>query len=643
MLEFWEQRVGMVAKDGVQGPPARKERGSRFKLPPGCDGRTDPGPGFWETFPRQREFKGSVLVSAVKLMSLALAVGGVNMDMVNLVCRDLEEGADIGCRGASRGQTVSGNAASCQLYPEQITDAVGGWLEKGFAAGPFSKEEVPEGAKINGMMCRPKPSGAVRVILNMSAPEGMSVNDGIDASEFPTEMSSTTKWLAVLNKAGKGCLMTKADWADAYKHIWVRAADRVLQWFSWLGMFFVELCLVFGTASSPGLYDRFAKVVLDLALAVSKFPREMVCQYLDDVCAAAPAGSAALGRFREAYQQVAEQLGVKLASEDDPDKAFAPATVGTVLGVRYDTVAWTWSIPEDKLGRLNEQVLAALHAVALPRHEVWSLVGRIIHYCPLVASGRFNIHHLININGKTGGRNDLVPLEGGVKRQLRFWLIMLNATSGLASIPQVWERAPAWAREFFTDAAGGSTSYLGAGCGGVSGDWWFYLPWGRKINTGVSYRGRRLAGKMSALELVGPLVCVCADPDMVRCRAIRIWVDNIGSVRIWRKGYSNSCSLSTTLVRALAAVAAALGCRVFVEKVARCSSPPAVMADALSKAAFGKFREAAAAAAWPLRLEPAWVPPALLRWVASPVEDECLGRDILRDLRPRTELLGDIY
>ena len=126
MLEFWEQKVGMVAKDGVRGPPARKERSSRFKLPAGCDGRTDPGPGFWETFPRQREFKGSVLVSAMRLMSLVLAVGGVNMDMVKLVCRDLVEGVDIGCRGASRGQTVRGNAASCQLYLEQITDAVGG-------------------------------------------------------------------------------------------------------------------------------------------------------------------------------------------------------------------------------------------------------------------------------------------------------------------------------------------------------------------------------------------------------------------------------------------------------------------------------------------------------------------------------------
>ena len=254
------------------------------------------------------------MVSAVKLISLALAVGGMDMEMVRLVCRDLEHGADIGCRGVGREPAVSGNAASCQLFPGQITDAIGSWLDKGFAAGPFTAAELPVGAKVNGIMCRPKPSGAVRVILNMSAPAGKSVNDGIDSGEFPAVMSSTAKWLAVLNKAGRGCLMTKVDWADAYKHVRVRAADTALQWFSWMGMFFVELCLVFGTASSPGIYDRLAKVVLGLALALSKFPRDMVCQYLDDVCAAAPAGSTALGRFREAYQQVAAQVGGEVST-----------------------------------------------------------------------------------------------------------------------------------------------------------------------------------------------------------------------------------------------------------------------------------------------------------------------------------------
>ena len=184
-MTFWKQRAEMVMKEGVLGAPPKKELGSKYKLPAGCDGSTDPGAEFWGKFPRKRDQKGTVLVTAMKLMSLALAVGGVDMRMVELVCQDLEQGADIGCRGVARGPTVSGNAASCRQYPEQITDAVGGWLEKGFAAGPFSKEEVPAQAKVNGMMCRPKPSGAVRVILNMSAPDGKSVNDGIDVGGIP--------------------------------------------------------------------------------------------------------------------------------------------------------------------------------------------------------------------------------------------------------------------------------------------------------------------------------------------------------------------------------------------------------------------------------------------------------------------------
>ena len=640
MMEFWIRRAGELELSTVVGEPPRKLFTAKHRLPAGCDGSADPGVMFWANCPINLVKGGVSLISAVKLESLARAVGGVEWIRVEQVCHDLRHGADIGCVGAARRGTVSGNAQGCKEFPGHITDAIAGWVEKGFAAGPFREEEVPAGAKVNGIMCRPKPNGAVRVILNMSAPDGSSVNDGIDAAAFPAVMSSTAKWVEILNLAGRGCLMTKADWSDAYKHIHVREEDRDLQWFKWLGKYFVELMLVFGTRSSPGIYDRVAKLILDLVLVVSRFPRTMVCQFLDDVCAAAPAGSAAIEGFRLAYRQVAEQVGVKLASEDDPEKAFAPTTVGTVLGVRYDTVAWTWRIPEDKLGRLNAQLVAGMAAQWLPQREVWSLVGRIVHYCPLVPAGRFNICHLIRINGKSEDRNARVEIEDCVKRQMKFWLIVLNVTDGLATIPGPLLTAPAWAREFYTDAAGGSAGTVGLGCGGVSRDWWFYLPWGRKINTGVKYKGRKLSGKMSALELVGPLVCLASEPDLVRAAPIRIWVDNIGSVRIWRKGYSSSCDLCTTLVSAMATVAAALGCRVFVEKIARCSSPGAAMADALSKAAFVKFREEAFNCSWALRTDPGWIPPAILRWVADPAAVEDLGLDILTDLRRRTPVLG---
>ena len=250
---------------------------------------------------------------------------------------------------------------------------------------------MPSDVKVNGIMCRPKPDGSVRIILNMSSPVGNCVNEGIDNGQFPATMSSTKKWLAVLERAGRGCFIMKIDWADAYKHVPVRAEDIKLQYFSWLGAYFAELCLIFGTVSSVGIYDRLAKTVLDLVLRMSGFSPDLVCQHLDDVCAAAPAGSSGLAEFEAAYLKVAAHIGVKLAPTTDPDKAFRPCHSGTCLDVFYDTQNWTWSIPSDKIARLIAQIKNALESDQLEQVEIWSLAGRILHYAPLVPAGRFNL------------------------------------------------------------------------------------------------------------------------------------------------------------------------------------------------------------------------------------------------------------
>lgn len=120
--------------------------------------------------------------------------------------------------------------------------------------------------------------------------------------------------------------------------------------------------------------------------------------------------------------------------------------------------------------------------------------------------------------------------------------------------------------------------------------WWTYIPWSKKINSGVlAGHGKRLDRVMSAWELLGPLVALCAGAQFCRGNAVRVWVDNSGSVYIFKKGYSPRCPLSNVIVKAIATVAAGIGCRFDVEEVTRCSSPLAVMADALSKAKFSKF------------------------------------------------------
>jgi hypothetical protein len=452
-------------------------------------------------------------------------------------------------------------------------------------------------------------------------------------------MSSTERWLGILERAGRGALILKIDWASAYKHIHVRREDLELQFFSWLGKDFVELMLVFGARSSAGIYDRLAKLVLWLVLEYSRFPADMVAQYLDDVCGACSSKSTTLARFEGAYRAVAALIGVQLAPTTDPDKAFSPCTAGVILGVHYDTVKWTWRIPEEKLNRLILLIRAALVADTLPQHEVWSLVGKIIHYAPLIPTGRFNIGHLIKASGASTLRLHPVHITADAKRQLNFWYTMLRATEGLMSIPGPLSRRPAWAIQFFTDAAGGSSLSVGQGTGGIGPGFWFMVPWGRKINSGMrTAEGRQLSKKLSALELVGPLICVASGAALCRGRPVRIWVDNSGSVAIWRKGYSSTCPLCTTLVNAISRVAAALGASVAIDKITRCSETGATIADELSKGRLYRVKSRLPQG-WEMPGDPAWIPASILQWIADPVPSPDLGNKILDELRSRVLLL----
>jgi hypothetical protein len=263
--------------------------------------------------------------------------------------------------------------------------------------------------------------------------------------------------------------------------------------------------------------------------------------------------------------------------------------------------------------------------------EIWSLVGRILHYAPLVPSGKFNISALIAAHGSSADKNAWVSVSAQFKQQLHFWWTMLKTMDTVASIPHP-ERFPAWTVEFYTDAAGGTLSTLGHGSGGHSGPWWFYFPWGHRIYCGMrGHDGKRFSRKLSALELVGPLICVAAASRLCRLRPVRVWVDNAGSVGIWRKGYSTTCQLCTTLVNATARVAAAIGCTLTIDKITRCSDSGAILADLLSKGQFAAFYDK-----WPVDKprspEPAWIPPAILAWLDYPAVDSSLGDRILKQI-----------
>ena len=581
------------------------------------------------------------MVDAEKLRLAAINARFPDTLTLRKVYLDLKHGAKIGCEGIYREASTATNAPGAYENGPQVTDAIADWLSKGFAYGPVALSEVPVNAKFSGIMTRPKPTGSVRIILNLSSPLGNCVNEGIDKSRFPASMASTTKWLRCLHKAGRRARFCKIDWSDAYKHIAVHPDDTELQWFKWGGMAFKELCLIFGAVSSAGIFDRTNKIVIFIVQSLSQMDPDLVCQVLDDCCAAGPEHSSMIDRFDSFFYEVAADLGIKLAPRDDPEKSFAPSQRGVVLGIEYDSISWVWSLPQEKLIRLLHTLKTCLDADSLRQDELWSITGKILNVKPLIPSGRFHIDHIVKANSFSTDRSTLVPISSELKRQLYFWFSMLQVCAGRGSIPDPDSSLPPWALDIYTDAAGGSTTSIGHGSGVVSELWWAFVPWSRSINLGrPSPSGRSLARVMSALELVGPLLAISGGYKFCKNNAVRIWVDNSGSVFIWNKGYSTSCPLSTTLVKAIGCVAAGLGCRVDLVKVTRCSTPLADMADALSKAAFPRFWNLVHSANLALPLEPGWVPSSLLKWIASPKYDEDLGHKILSEISGRTNVLG---
>ncbi len=93
---------------------------------------------------------------------------------------------------------------------------------------------------------------------------------------------------------------------------------------------------------------------------------------------------------------------------------------------------------------------------------------------------------------------------------------------------------------------------------------------------------------------------VAAAHKLCRGQALNVWVDNSGAVEVFRKGYSRNCRLCTTIAKAAAKAATAIGCRLKILKVMRCSAAGPRMADHLSKAKFEEFRGEADKVGWDL-------------------------------------------
>ena len=581
----------------------------------------------------------------VRRVAISLGYTGREHHLLRNIDR-LTNGACIGCKGDGRLPTSYPNSPSAMEFGVRVADSLQDWIVGSLSYGPLDYEEIPfKEFTVNPISVKIKPNGKARVCINMSAPykngkevEGtpMSVNDGIDKHEFPTEMSTTKDFCTSLMKAGCPAEMCKLDWNSAYKHIAVRKEDHPLQIFEFGGKFFGEVMLTFGCSSSAGIYDDLAKLVKDFAIRASRVDRAMINQILDDVVGCGSQGDGTVGAFYDAYRRIATEVGVSLADETDVDKAFRVSHIGKVFGISYDLQRWTWYLADDKLIPLLISLKEVSEADVVDNGQLLSLTGKLNHFMWLVPGGPWQRGFLLKIQHSEKPSGYKVKMTPLAKAQAAWWFVHLRAAREESPIMDPRPMEDMKPINIFSDAAGGDASKLKNGAGGfIPPSDWFYMPWSKLIREDrLNSEGVPFAHKLCTLEGLAALIGLTTIPDRARNRQVVIHCDNMGFVQVFKKGHS-SCPYAYTVAKALFDVAQGLAARVRVVKTKRCSGMGEIAADALSK---GDWEEA-----WlnmPLKkTDPGRVPRAILQWAENPTTDIDLGEKILADMRKFTDVL----
>ena len=182
--------------------------------------------------------------------------------------------------------------------------------------------------------------------MDLSAPRGQSVNDGISPTACSVEYVRLDEAVRRCVRLGTETSLVKLDVKSAYRIVPVHPADRHLSGVAWKGEVFVDTALPFGLRSAPIIFLAVADALLWVLLQRGV---QKGVHYLDNFLFLGSPNSEAGERNRSVALETCEKLGVPVAVQ----KLEGPSTCLTFLGLELDTEAQKIWLSEEKLERVR--------------------------------------------------------------------------------------------------------------------------------------------------------------------------------------------------------------------------------------------------------------------------------------------------
>ena len=368
------------------------------------------------------------------------------------------------------------NHSTCRQAPEFISEYIASEQRAGRYSRAYSPDELekvigPFWTSPLGLVPKPH-SNKFRMIQDLSYPRNepniASVNAGVNSDDFPTAWGKFEDVINMILSLPRGCKAATFDISAAYCVTPILPSQQAMLCIFWQGLVYVDRALMFGLASSAGVFGAIADMLVAIYAALGI---TLILKWVDDFLV--------IRRPNETWTE--EEFMAKTAAIGVPwskEKMRPFATVQRYIGFDWDLDQKVVSLPTEKIVAAMELLqLWSSEGATFSMKEAASLHGKLVHVSSIFRLIRPFLPSISTFLKDFTSQRARLHVPGHVKGDVKFMLDIIKVSPNSMPLGPCEPRDIGW----WGDA---STSF---GIGIVIGSAWAVWCWKPGFSVGPGH------------------------------------------------------------------------------------------------------------------------------------------------------------
>ena len=346
------------------------------------------------------------------------------------ILKYLHFGWPVNTHNLKRHNLVPPNQKGARDHPDSIAEYVEAELLQHTIIGGF--KGIPfKNARISPIDAIPKKdSDDMRIITNLSFPDGSSVNDAMSKDIYLGQEISLTyptvdDLANLVLEVGVGAAMFKTDLRKYFRQVYYDPGCVHLMGFraNSDNLFYWDIALSMGLRIACYIAQRLSNAIISIYRADGYAG----VNYIDDL-----AGVAKWSRAYEAYYHLTDLL-YRLNIWESQHKRCTPDVYMPFLGIGVNSLELCLSLTADRLTEIQHECNTWLLKKSASKKDLQRLIGKLNFAASTVRSGRLFYSRILTAM-KNAPKHGIRALDATTKKDIRWWATFITQYDGISFI-----------------------------------------------------------------------------------------------------------------------------------------------------------------------------------------------------------------